>query len=153
MKTLQPIKKTTSTLSRKLELHRQITKPSIDDFSVILDSIREPILILDIDFRVVKANCSFYRTFKVGPEETEGTSVYDLGNRQWDIPRLRELLEKILPDNSKFDDFEVEHTFATIGRKIMRLNACRIERETTDNQLIFLAIEDVTDRVTHKKSS
>lgn len=127
-----------------------MTKPSIKDFVDILDSIREPILVLDADFRVVKANRSFYRTFKVEPDETERNSVYDLGNRQWNIPRLRELLEKILPDNSKFYDFEVEHTFATIGLKIMHLNACRIEREVTENQLIFLAIEDVTDRITHK---
>ncbi len=151
MKTVQPIKKTVSTLSGTFDANRQMAKPSIEDFVDILDSIREPILILDTDFRVVKANFSFYRTFKVGPDETEGRLVYDLGNRQWNIPRLRELLEKILPDNSKFDDFEMEHAFSTIGRKIMRLNACRIERETTAKQLIFLAIEDVTDRVTHQK--
>jgi chemotaxis protein methyltransferase CheR len=128
-----------------------MTEPSIENLVDILDSIREPILVLAADFRVVKANRSFYRTFKAEPDQTEGSSIYDLGNRQWNIPGLRELLETILPENSKFDDFEVEHTFATIGRKIMHLNACRIERETTENQLIFLAIEDVTDRVTHKK--
>ncbi len=133
------------------EMGRQITEPAIEDFVDILDSIREPILLLDADFRVVKANRAFYQTFQVEQDETEGTVIYDLGNRQWNIPGLRELLEKILPDNSKFDDFEVEHTFATIGRKIMHLNACRIERDTTENQLIFLAIEDVTDRITHKK--
>ena len=129
----------------------RLQNQAIEDFVDILDSIREPILLLDADFRVVKANRSFYQTFQVEQDETEGTIIYDLGNRQWNIPGLRELLEKILPDNSKFDDFEVEHTFATIGRKIMHLNACRIERDTTENQLIFLAIEDVTDRVTHKK--
>ncbi len=133
------------------EMGRQITEPGIEVFVDILDSIREPILLLDADFRVVKANRSFYQTFQVEQDETEGTIIYDLGNRQWNIPELRELLEKILPDNSKFDDFEVEHTFATIGRKIMHLNACRIERDTPENQLIFLAIEDVTDQVTHKK--
>jgi len=132
-------------------VNRLITEPAIEDFADILDSIREPILLLNADFRVVKANHSFYRTFEVEQDETEGASIYDLGKQQWNIPGLRELLEKILPDNSKFDDFEVEHTFATIGRKIMHLNACRIEKDTTENQLIFLAIEDVTDRVNHKK--
>lgn len=152
MITYQPETKTISPLPRKSEVNRQRKKPSVEDFIDILDSIREPILVLGADFRVVKANSSFYNTFKVEPDKTEGASVYDLGNRQWNIPGLRELLEKILPENSKFDDFEVEHTFTTIGRKIMHLNACRIERETTENQLIFLAIEDVTDMVTHKKN-
>jgi transcriptional regulator with GAF, ATPase, and Fis domain len=151
MKSSQPIIKTISTLPRKSEVNRQITEPSIEDFIDILDSIRESILVLDADFRVVKANCSFYQNFKVKQDETEGTCIYDLGNRQWNIPGLSELLKKVLTDNAKFDDFEVEHTFATIGRKIMHLNACRIERGTTENQLIFLAIEDVTDRVTRKK--
>ncbi len=151
LKTYKPFTKTTCTLPGKSEISRQIAEPAIEDFVDILDSIREPILLLDAEFTVVKANHSFYQTFKVEPDETEGTSIYDLGNRQWNIPGLRELLEMILPDNSKFDNFEVEHTFATIGRKIMHLNACRIERETTENQLIFLAIDDVTDRVTHKK--
>ncbi len=151
MKTYQPTMKTISRLPGNSETNRPMTEPTIEDVVDILDSIREPILVLDADFRVVKANHSFYRTFKVEPDATEGASIYDLGNRQWNIPGLRELLEKILPENAKFDDFEVEHTFATIGLKIMHLNACRIERETTEMQLIFLAIEDVTDRVTHQK--
>ncbi len=151
MKTYQPITKTKATLPGKSEVSRQMTEPSIEDFIDIMDFVREPILVLDADFRVLKANRSFYHTFKVEPGETEKTIIYDLGNRQWNIPRLKELLEKILPENSKFDDFEVEHTFTTIGRKIMHLNAYRIERDTTENQLIFLAIEDVTDRITHKK--
>ena len=83
-------------------------------------------MVLDSDLKVVKANHSFYRTFNVKPDETEGILIYDLGNRQWNIPKLRELLEDILPENSIFHDFEVEHNFETIGRKIMHLNARRI---------------------------
>jgi transcriptional regulator with GAF, ATPase, and Fis domain len=151
MKASQPKKKTISTLPLKLEVNRKMTEPSIENFVDILDSIREPILLLDSGFRVVKANRSFYQTFNVEPGETERTIIYDLGNRQWNIPSLRELLEKILPENSKFDDFEVEHTFRTIGRKIMHLNAYRIDRDIAENKLILLAIEDVTDRVNQKK--
>ena len=98
-------------------------------FDVILGSIREPLMLLDSDLKVLKANKSFYETFKVRPEGTEGVLIYNLGNQQWDIPKLRELLEDILPHNSSFNDFEVEHTFETIGRKIMHLNARRFYRE------------------------
>jgi PAS domain-containing protein len=123
----------------------------IDIFDNILGSVREPLVVLDSDLRVVKANHSFYRTFKVEPEGTEGILIYDLGNRQWNIPKLRELLEDILPQNSTFNDFEVEHTFETIGRKIMHLNARRIYRESKQTQMILLAIEDVTEREYSKR--
>ena len=82
-----------------------------------MGSIREPIVVLDSDLKIVKANHSFYQTFNVKPDETEGILIYDLGNRQWNIPKLRELLEDILPENSVFHDFEVEHNFETIGPK------------------------------------
>ncbi|MFC1839852.1 sigma-54 interaction domain-containing protein [Thermodesulfobacteriota bacterium] len=123
----------------------------LDIFDNILGSVREPLVVLDSDLKVLKANDSFYRTFKVAQEETEGVLIYDLGNRQWDIPRLRELLEDILPQNSKFHDFEVEHNFDTIGHKIMHLNARRIYREFNGARLILLAIEDVTEREYHKR--
>ena len=120
-------------------------------FNSILSSVREPLVVLDSDFKVVKANHSFYQTFNVKPDETEGILIYDLGNRQWNIPKLRELLEDILPQNSIFNDFEVEHSFETIGRKIMHLNARRIYREVNQTQLILLAIEDVTEREYYKR--
>ncbi|MFC1820563.1 sigma 54-interacting transcriptional regulator, partial [Thermodesulfobacteriota bacterium] len=123
----------------------------IEIFDNILDSVREPLLVLDSELKVVKANHSFYRTFKVKPKGTDGVLIYDLGNRQWDIPKLRELLEDILPQNSTFDDFEVEHNFETIGRKIMHLNARRIYRESKKTQMILLAIEDVTEREYYKR--
>jgi chemotaxis protein methyltransferase CheR len=120
-------------------------------FYNILGSVREPLVVLDSDLKVVKANHSFYQTFNVKPDETEGILIYDLGSRQWDIPKLRELLEDILPQNSIFNDFEVEHDFDVIGRKIMHLNARRIYREADQTQLILLAIEDVTEREYYKR--
>jgi len=117
----------------------------------ILGSIREPIILLNSGLKVVTANPSFYRTFDVKPDETEGVLIYDLGNRQWNIPGLRKLLEDILTKNTSFHDFEVEHDFETIGRKIMHLNARRIYDQVNQNQLILLAIEDVTEREYYKK--
>ena len=120
-------------------------------FSAMLDSIREPLLVLGSDFKIVKANQSFYHTFNVTPQDTEGALIYDLGNRQWDIPRLRELLEDILPQNSIFNDFEVEHHFEGIGPKLMHLNARRLHGDATRPPLILLAIEDVTEREYYKR--
>ncbi|MFZ5571755.1 MAG: sigma-54 interaction domain-containing protein [Thermodesulfobacteriota bacterium] len=120
-------------------------------FDTILGSVREPLVVLDSDLKVVRANDAFYQTFHVKPEKTEGKIIYDLGNRQWDIPKLRELLENILPQNTKFNDFEVEHTFETIGRKIMHLNARRIYGKLKKPQMILLAIEDVTEREYYKR--
>jgi PAS domain S-box-containing protein len=112
----------------------------------ILGTVREPLLVLDTDLRVISANRSFYRIFQVTPEETERKSLYDLGNRQLDIPALRELLEKLLPENTVFDDFEVEYDFETIGRRIMLLNARQIYDEANKIHMILLAIEDITER-------
>ena len=116
----------------------------------IIATLRHPFLVvLDKDLRVVTANRSFYRTFRVAAEDTENRRVYELGNRQWDIPALRNLLEDVLPTNHAFQDFEVEHDFPSIGRKIMLVNARRIERVNNGKQrddLILLAIEDVTER-------
>jgi transcriptional regulator with GAF, ATPase, and Fis domain len=123
----------------------------LDIFENVLGSVREPLLLLDSDLKVLRANLSFYRIFKVNPKETEGSIIYDLGNRQWDIPKLRELLEDILPRNSSFHDFEVEHHFESIGRKVMYLNARRIYEESKQTQMILLAIEDVTERVFYKR--
>jgi PAS domain S-box-containing protein len=118
----------------------------IDDiFKDIVETIREPLLVLDSDLKVVLASHSFYGIFKVKPEETVGQLVYDLGNKQWDIPRLRELLETILPEKTSFDDYEVEHDFATIGRRTMLLNARQIERGMGKEKVILLAIEDITE--------
>jgi transcriptional regulator with GAF, ATPase, and Fis domain len=128
-----------------------MTKSFLEIHNSILGSIREPLLLLNSNLKVVTANPSFYRVFSVKPAETESVLIYDLGNRQWDIPKLRKLLENILPQNTSFHDFEVEHDFETIGRKIMRLNARRIYGESDQTELILLAIEDVTEREYYKK--
>ncbi|MBN1849329.1 MAG: sigma 54-interacting transcriptional regulator [Deltaproteobacteria bacterium] len=136
---------------KALSYDKQKVQVFMDIFNNILGSIREPLVVLASDLKVVRANRSFYQTFKVKQEETEGILIYDLGNRQWDIPRLRELLEDILPQNSTFNDFEVEHEFETIGRKIMHLNARRFYRESKQTQMVLLAIEDVTEREYYKR--
>jgi PAS domain S-box-containing protein len=112
----------------------------------LIDTIREPLIALDKDLRVVKASRSFYDIFKVGTEETIGTLIYDLGNHQWDIPKLRELLETILSEKKSIDNYEVEHDFPTIGKRIMLLNGRKIERGSGMEQIILLSIEDITER-------
>jgi len=115
-------------------------------FEGIVETIREPLLVLDRDLRVVTASRSFYEFFKVKPEETVGQLIYDLGDKQWDISKLRELLETILPQQIAFDNYEVEHDFVTIGRRTLLLNARQIEREVGKERIILLAIEDITER-------
>ena len=127
-------------------------KNFLDIFTDILSSIREPLVVLDADLKIVKANHAFYMTFCTKQEETEGILIYDLGNGQWNIPRLRELLESILPENTVFNDFEVEHSFDVIGPKIMHLNARRIYNDFKKVELILLAIEDVTEKEHYKRN-
>lgn len=115
-------------------------------FKGIVETIREPLLVLDRDLRVVTVSRSFYEFFKVKPEETVGQFIYDLGDKQWDISKLRELLETILPQQTAFDNYEVEHDFVTIGRRTLLLNARQIEREVDKERIILLAIEDITER-------
>jgi len=110
----------------------------------IVATVREPLLVLDTTLHIRSANRSFYRTFGVDPGETDGRFIYDIGNGQWDIPALRTLLEEIVPRNSAFDDFEVEHDFEHVGHRTMLLNARRFPPEGK-NQLVLLSIEDVTD--------
>jgi PAS domain S-box-containing protein len=120
---------------------------AVQEFSEsIINAVREPLIALDQDLRVVKVSRSFYEFFKVKPEETVGQLIYDLGNKQWDIPKLRELLETILPQKTTFDDYEVEHDFATIGKRIMLLNARQIKQVMGRERIILLAIEDITER-------
>ncbi|WP_129714827.1 PAS domain-containing sensor histidine kinase [Pedobacter sp. SYP-B3415] len=114
--------------------------------SSIIQTVRESLLVLDPDFRVLSANNHFLRTFKVNSQETVGMPLYELGNHQWDIARLKELLIKILPTNNPVIDFEVEHDFPHIGRKLMLLNAYRVELEGQYKDQILLAIEDITEK-------
>ncbi|MFA5831415.1 MAG: PAS domain-containing protein [Candidatus Paceibacterota bacterium] len=123
------------------------TKKKDDDISVAAhyiktfsDTAREPFLILNPELRVIGANRSFYKDFQVSDKETADKLIYDLGDGQWNIPELRELLENILPSKKVFNDFEVSHEFPKIGLRIMLLNA----RQLDDTKQILLAIEDIT---------
>jgi two-component system, chemotaxis family, CheB/CheR fusion protein len=111
----------------------------------ILHTVPEPLVILGRELRVQLANQAFYQTFHVPPEETEQRVLYQLGNGQWDIPRLRELLEQIIPQYGEVRDFEVAHEFDTIGLRTMRLNARRLIQDEPSGALILLAIEDITE--------
>jgi len=119
---------------------------SLDFAQSILDTVREPMLVLDGDLRVKMASRAFCRSFEVSAAETEGRLVYQLGNGQWNIPRLRLLLEEIIPQDSVFDDFQVEHDFPQVGCRVMLLNARRVWREDDQSDFILLAIEDITER-------
>ena len=119
--------------------------------ATLIESARESIVVLDGSLRVVNANNSFYKTFFVGPEETEGRFIYDLGRGQWNIPKLRTLLEDVLPAHSRIDDFEVHAAFPQIGEKVMRLNARRVESQT-GKKIILLTIEDITESKQSEKA-
>jgi two-component system CheB/CheR fusion protein len=121
-------------------------KRGLDFAEAIVETVREPLVILNQNLQVMKANKTFYETFQAAPEETEKRLIYDLGDGQWDIPKLRELLESILPANSTLRDFEVTHDFERVGRKVMLLNASEIFNPNAQARTILLAIEDATDR-------
>jgi len=124
-------------------------KPGVQDIETyaqdIVNTVREPLLMLDTTLRVRSANRAFYQTFRVSQEETEDRLIYELGNGQWDIPALRTLLEDVIPTSSVFNDFELEHTFPVIGRRVMLLNGRRLRAGSHDAMLV-LAMEDVTER-------
>jgi two-component sensor histidine kinase len=110
----------------------------------IVDTVREPFLVLDQDLRVLAASRSFYSTFEVSPADTQGRLLYALGDGQWDIPGLRLLLEKIVPERGVMEDYEVDHVFPDIGQRTMLLNARKVFYEGGSHTTILLGIEDVT---------
>jgi len=112
----------------------------------IVNTIHEPFVVLDTELRVLVASRSFYETFKVDPQQTRGCLLYALGDGQWDIPALRVLLETIIPKHTAMDDFEVDHDFPGVGRRIMCLNARKVLYETSPNATILLAFTDITAR-------
>jgi PAS domain S-box len=121
-------------------------KRGLDFAEAIVETVREPLVILNQNLQVMEANKSFYETFRTTREATEQHLIWELGNGQWDIPTLRELLENVLPAHSTFRDFEVTHEFEHVGRKVMLLNASEIFNPNAQARTILLAIEDVTDR-------
>jgi PAS domain S-box-containing protein len=136
-----------------LEIDRDITRRKQAEFRIqtarryaesIIETVQVALLVLSSELKVRSANKTFYETFDTNPQETEGRSVYELGNRQWDIPELRVLLEDILPKNTSFKDFQVERHFENLGRRTMILNARRLYWRGGKTQLILLSIEDIT---------
>ena len=112
----------------------------------IIETVNDPLLVLDGDLRVTSASRSFYQDFKVTPEETVGQFIYNLGNQQWDIPRLRELLEDILPKHSVVEEFEVEHDFPSIGRRVILVNGRQVYSRFNVSKYVLLCLEDITER-------
>jgi len=131
------------TLAKQLGVEIQDAREYAEN---IVETVRKPLVVLDSDLKVLTANHSFYDTFNVTPRETIGQFIYDLGNRQWDIPGLRELFEDILPNGTVFNGYEVDHNFPGIGRKVILLNARQIFRKNIGSHIILLAMEDITLR-------
>lgn len=134
-----------TTTNQELQTRNDLLSESYEYSNAIVATMHEPMLVLGNDLRVKSANTAFYRDFGVTEEQTEGVLLYDLGNKQWDIPELRKLLEEIIPKNEHFSNYEVKHTFLNIGEKIMSLNASRVVQKTHREQLILLIISDITE--------
>jgi hypothetical protein len=129
---------------------RQCSKKQFSDVEdacalaqAMVDTVREPLIVLDKDLRVIAASRSFYVKFATNPDESQGKHLYELGNGEWDIPRLRALLENIIPDHGRMDDYEVEHDFPHVGKRVLLLNACIVVYEKAHKN-ILLSIEDLT---------
>jgi len=128
-----------TSLNKQLESEKNYSE-------AIVSNIREPLLVLDKHLRVRTANNAFYKLFKVSKKESEGVIIYELNNNQFDIPNLRTLLEKIIPEKSRINDFEVTHTFPNTGELILLINAREIIHESNAEKLILLSIEDITEQ-------
>ncbi|MDF2553925.1 MAG: domain S-box protein [Chryseobacterium sp.] len=135
-----------ASVEKKIQMRTQELIDNQAFLSSIIHTVRESLLVLDANFVVISANTHFLNTFKVSAEDTVGTLLFELGNHQWDIEALKELLIKILPTNNPVIDFEVEHDFPHIGKKVMLLNAYRVEFEGQYKDRILIAIEDITDK-------
>ncbi len=125
-------------------LHK--TEQERDYAEAIVETVREPLVILDEKLRVLTANRSFYKIFHVTKKETEKKLIYKLGNGQWDNPKLRYLLNDIIPNKSFFQDFEIEHDFPVIGKRIILLNARKVVQKNSNEPMILLALEDITEK-------
>ena len=111
----------------------------------LMSTIRDPILLLDSDFRVRRANRAFAETFGLEPEEVEGKFIYEIGDKDWDLPELRQLLEDVLPQRKNFEGFEVNHAFARVGQKRLLVDARRIESGRRREGVIVLVIREVAN--------
>ena len=133
------------TINQELQLRNEQLTETQDYAGSVFSTIRESLVILDKSLRVKTANFVFYKTFNLREDHTEGRVLYDLNHRQWDIPKLRELLEDILPQNNSINGYEIVHNFSGIGEKILVLNARRITQKIQGEQLVLLAIEDISE--------
>ena len=136
----------TNEIISELDVTNEEVTIARDYADAIIRTVRGPLLVLNKDLRIISANESFYTTFKVPAGDTENRLLYDLGNKQWDIPSLRILLEEILPEKNTIEDFVVKHDFKDIGQKTMLLNARTLQQGPNKTSLILLAIEDITER-------
>jgi len=137
---------TMTTLSEELQTRNEEVTIALDYADAIIRTVRGPLLVLNKDLRIISANEAFYNAFKVAANDTENRLLYDLGNRQWNIPKLKTLLEKILPKSNTLTDYEVVHDFTDIGQKTMLLNAQTLQQGPNKTSLILLGIEDITER-------
>ncbi|MGE4513754.1 MAG: PAS domain S-box protein [Chryseobacterium sp.] len=135
-----------SSVERKIQERTKELIESESFLSSIIQTVRESLLVLDANYKVLSVNNHFLSSFKVTKEDTVGKNLFELGNHQWDIDTLRELLMKILPTNNPVIDYEVEHNFPYIGKKVMLVNAYRIEFEGQYKDRILIAIEDITEK-------
>jgi len=144
------MKKNPLTIKMNMNFKAKMRELTIEDAlkytQSVINTMQDPVIIMNDDLTVALVSLSFCRTFKVKSKDTSGQFVYDLGSRQWDIPKLRELLEEILPKTTSFDDFEIEHDFPDIGRRTMLLNANRIYLKSNRTKLIIMTIKDITER-------
>jgi len=145
--TLFLVRRNAAVLQREFEL----TEKARAYAENIVDTVRQPLLVLDAELRVQSANRSFYQVFQITAQETEGKPFYELGKGQWDIPALRPLLAEILPRHTSFQDFEVEQDFPSIGRRTMLFSARKLFRVGNNTELVLLAIEDTTERKSAEK--
>lgn len=133
------------TINAELQIRNEQLAEAYEYSEDVFSTIREAILVLDKDLRVKTANKSFYHIFGLRPDYIEGMLIYELNNRQWDIPQLRELLEQLLPKQQNIMAYEIKHNFTNLGEKVLLINACRLVQKIHQQQLSLLAIEDLTD--------
>lgn len=129
-----------------MSIKKQKASDARDYAIAVVETVREPLVVLDGKLRIITANRSFYKIFRVNKKETENKLIFRLGNGQWDNEKLRHLLEKILPEKTFFQDFEIEHDFPIIGKRTVLLNARKVVQINDNEPLILLAIEDVTEK-------
>ena len=132
------------TINQELQMRNEQLAESQEYSEAVFTTIRESLLILDKDLRIKRGNAAFYKTFKLREEEAEGRLLYDLGISQWNLPKFREMLDHVLGDYTEYKDYEIQHFFPGIGPKVLLLNIRTVPQKIHGEQLVLLAIEDIT---------